>query len=272
MPVNLLFSIDDGYLDQFKVTLYSLVQNTSQKGLHIYVLQPQLLTKTDELTFFCHKLGVSYHPIVVDDTLFANAPTTDRYPKAIYYRLLAHEMLPDHLDKILYLDADILCLNDFMPLYQLDMAENLYAASSHIEDNEVMDFINKRRLQNVEASSYFNSGILLMNLKAIRQSVRAQDIFDYIDKHRAMLFLPDQDVLNGLYGHQTLLIPEQIYNYDARYSLLYLMRSNREWDLDWVINHTVFLHFCGREKPWKKDYRGRFSGLYKYVARKAGEI
>ncbi|MDQ0222115.1 glycosyltransferase family 8 protein [Streptococcus moroccensis] len=272
MSVNLLFSIDDGYVDQFKVTLYSVVKNCSQKDLAIYVLQPSVLEQSEAVTAYCKALGVSYHPIVVEDALFANAPTTDRYPKTIYYRLLAHEMLPDHLDKILYLDADILCLNDMMSLYQLDMTGMLYAAASHIEDNDMMDFINKKRLRNIEATSYFNSGVLLMNLEAIRQSVRAQDIFDYIDKHRTVLFLPDQDVLNGLYGHQTILIPEEIFNYDARYSLVYLMRSNREWDLDWVINHTVFLHFCGRDKPWKKDYRGRFSGLYKYVARKAGEV
>ncbi|MGT2784924.1 glycosyltransferase family 8 protein [Streptococcus merionis] len=272
MPVNLLFSIDDGYVDQFKVTLYSIVQNTSCKDLDIYVLQPQLLANNDEILAFCHKLGVSYYPIVVDDGLFAKAPTTDRYPKTIYYRLLAHEMLPDHLDKILYLDADILCLNDMMSLYELDLTGKLYAAASHVEDNEVMDFINKRRLKNQDAGFYFNSGVLLMNLRAIRQKVSRQAIFDYIDKHRAVLFLPDQDVLNGLYGHQTVLIPEEIFNYDARYSVLYLINSNREWDLDWVIEHTVFLHFCGRDKPWKKDYRGRYSGLYKYIARQAWKL
>lgn len=272
MTINLLFSIDNGYVDQFKVTLYSIVENCSDKQLAVYVLQPQLLEQSAAITAFCQALGVSYYPVVVDDALFANAPTTDRYPKTIYYRLLAHEMLPDHLDKILYLDADILCLNDLTSLYHLDMTGKLYAAASHIEDNDMMDFINKRRLQNEEAPSYFNSGVLLMNLSTIRQTVSAQAIFDYIEKYRSVLFLPDQDVLNGLYGHQTILIPEEIFNYDARHSLFYLIRSNREWDLDWVINHTVFLHFCGRDKPWKKDYRGRFSGLYKYVARKAWGI
>lgn len=103
-----------------------------------------------------------------------------------------------------------------------------------------------------------------MNLVAIRQSVRRQDILDYIEQNNHLLLLPDQDILNALYGHQTLQIPDQIYNYDARYNILYYTRSSGKWNLNWVIEHTVFLHFCGRDKPWKKDYRGRYSALYKH--------
>lgn len=59
------------------------------------------------------------------------------------------------------------------------------------------------------------------------------------------------------------------YLMKSRYSLIYQLKSRNEWDLEWVINHTVFLHFAGRDKPWKKDYRGRYSGLYKFMAKEA---
>lgn len=55
------------------------------------------------------------------EEVFEDAPTTNRYPETIYYRLLAHEYLPKELDKILYVDADILCLNDVVPLYKLNL-------------------------------------------------------------------------------------------------------------------------------------------------------
>ena len=51
-----------------------------------------------------------------------------------------------------------------------------------------------------------------MNLVAIRQSVRRQDILDYIEQNNHLLLLPDQDILNALYGHQTCKISIQIYN------------------------------------------------------------
>ncbi|MEX2805644.1 glycosyltransferase family 8 protein [Streptococcus sp. H31] len=263
-PLNLLYSIDDSYVDQFKVTLFSVWQNATVKNMAVYVLQKKLLHRNNEITDFCRQLGLAYFPVVIGEEAFEDAPTTNRYPETIYYRLLAHEYLPEHLDRILYMDADILCLNDIIPLYRLDLSDKLFAAASHTSDTNIPELVNKLRLRNFESEGYFNSGVLLMNLELGRQEVRRQDILSYIEKNSLLLFLPDQDILNALYGHKTLLIPDQIYNYDARYNILYFTRSSGKWDLDWVIEHTVFLHFCGRDKPWKKDYRGRYSALYKH--------
>lgn len=271
--MNLLFSIDDMYVDHFKVMLYSLVRQTKNRKLEIYVLQKTLLKRHTELIQYTQNLEVGYHPIIVGTEVFAQAPTTDRYPDTIYYRLLAHKFLPETLDRILYLDADMLCLNDFSSLYDMELGDQLYAAASHNTDGKFLDYVNKLRLKNVELeSSYFNTGVLLMNLPAIRKVVHQQTILDYIMQNRGRLILPDQDILNGLYANLVKPIPDEIYNYDARYSLIYQLKSRNEWDLEWVINHTVFLHFAGRDKPWKKDYRGRYSGLYKFMAKEALKI
>ncbi|MFA9413095.1 glycosyltransferase family 8 protein [Streptococcus sp. E29BA] len=262
--LNLLFSINDSYVDQFKVTLFSLVQQTPDRDLHVYLLQQPRLSREPEVEVFCRKLGVSYHALVIDKGAFADAPTSDRYPETIYYRLLAHEYLPDDLDKILYLDADILCINPVTALYDLDLGEQLYAAASHTEDANVTDVVNRLRLGDYESKNYFNSGVLLMNLTKIRQMVKREDIMTYIAARQNLLFLPDQDVLTALYGHHITLIPDQIYNFDTRYHLIYAAKSLGKWDLDWVMANTVFLHFCGRDKPWKPSYRNMFSGLYKH--------
>lgn len=265
--MNLLFVIDDAYVEQFKVVLFSIAQQMPRQDFQVYVMQKILLEKDAEIGHFVEKLGMVYHPIVVGEEAFAHAPTTDRYPDTIYYRLLAHEFLPAEVDKILYLDADLICLNDFRDLYEMEMGNQLFAAASHNEDGRLLDYVNKLRLNNFEMdSSYFNTGILLMNLEAIRHHVQRKDILDFIDKNRNRLILPDQDVLNGLYADRVMAIPDEIYNYDARYSLIYQTKSQGKWDLNWVIDHTVFLHFAGRDKPWKSNYRGRYSGLYKFIA------
>ena len=268
--MNLLFTIDDGYVKQFQTMLYSLVRQMPEEDFQVYVLQKTLLEKNEEVRLFAERLGVVYHPIVVGTETFSDAPTTDRYPDTIYYRLLAHEFLPEHLDKILYLDADMLCLNDVTALYEMDLGDKLYAAASHNADGKILDYVNKLRLQNFEMeSSYFNTGTLLMNLNAIRKVVKREAILDYIDRNRNRLILPDQDVLNGLYADMVVPVPDEIYNYDARYSLLYQAKSLGKWDLDWVIANTVFLHFAGRDKPWKADYTGRYAGLYKFIEKEA---
>ncbi|MCC9922903.1 glycosyltransferase family 8 protein, partial [Streptococcus agalactiae] len=92
---------------------------------------------------YTQNLEVGYHPIIVGTEVFAQAPTTDRYPDTIYYRLLAHKFLPETLDRILYLDADMLCLNDFSSLYDMELGDQLYAAASHNTDGKFLDYLNK---------------------------------------------------------------------------------------------------------------------------------
>ena len=104
----------------------------------------------------------------------------------------------------------------------------------------------------------------MMNLELIRREVDPADIFDYVEKHHHALILPDQDVLNSLYGTRILPLNESIWNYDARRFDTYRLASQGEADMDWVMQNTVCLHFCGKKKPWKPSYRGRFSALYKH--------
>jgi len=267
--MNLLFAIDDNVTQQLMTTLYSIKQNSTIEKYSVYVIQDQKLQKNDEIKSFCQKLGMHYHPVIIDDDQFDDAPTTDRYPKTIYYRLLAYKYLPKNVKRILYLDIDILVINDLKPLYTIDLKNYWYAAASHTS-LDMTDNLNKLRLGNYEAEGYFNSGIMLMDLEAIRENVKAEDIFNYINKMGAALLLPDQDILNGLYGQNIMKIPDELYNYDARMNPFYYAKSNGEWDIDWVINHTVILHFCGRDKPWRPEYKERFSGLYKHYQRKAG--
>ncbi|TCD46086.1 glycosyltransferase family 8 protein [Streptococcus sp. X16XC17] len=270
--INILFAVNDDYVDQLKVMIYSLHQQNKGKMLAIYNLQKQLLERHQEIENFCQRLNIHYYPVVMGDDAFSDAPTTDRYPETIYYRLLAHEYLPVDLEKILYVDADILTLNGFTSLYEMDLGDSLYAAASHVADSRILDMVNKLRLKNFENESYYNTGVMLLNLVAIRQTVKREDIMTYIIENGANLILPDQDILNALYGHLTLSIPDQIYNYDARYNVLYYARSNGLWNLEWVMEHTVFLHFCGRDKPWKSDYRSRYSGLYKHYQQLVKQI
>ena len=154
----------------------------------------------------------------------------------------------------------------------MELGASLYAAASHGSDDNMTDLVNKLRLQNFEAESYYNSGVLLMNLTEIRREVKRDAILDYIAQNSFKLFLPDQDVLNALYGHLTIQIPDELYNYDARYNVLYYARSKGEWDLDWMIENTVFLHFCGRDKPWLTEYHGRYAALYKHYQHRSRKV
>ena len=86
----------------------------------------------------------------------------------------------------------------------------------------------------------------------------------YLRDEVAPLLLPDQDVFNVLYGHRTLQIDDAIFNYDVRFFSAYLLKSDGQHTMNWVMRNTVFLHFCGRHKPWKNMCLSRFSALYQH--------
>ena len=115
-------------------------------------------------------------------------------------------------------------------------------------------------------NGYFNSGVLVMDLAAQRRELDPEDIFRYAADHAAELILPDQDLLNALYGSRVLPLDDSVYNYDARQFPQYLLLSGGEKTMEWVMDHTAVLHFCGRSKPWKPNALGRFVALYQHYA------
>ena len=260
--MNLLFSIDDRFYQQLLTVLYSIHLNSSVQDVDVYVITTNQFHRSAEMQRGCELLGMRYHPIVIPEDDFNDAPVTDRYPTTVYYRLLAHLYLPKDIHRILYLDADLLCINDLVPLYNVDLSGYMYASAIHTNLTNATEVINKIRLQNFDADGYYNSGVLLMNLDEIRQRVRPTEIFNYIRDH--VLLLPDQDVLNALYGKYIRSVPDELYNFDARNLRIYETISMGKCTLDWVMKNTVISHFCGRQKPWLvTTNHGKFTALYK---------
>lgn len=111
-----------------------------------------------------------------------------------------------------------------------------------------------------------------MDLAACRRKIDPQEVFSFVEKHGKELVLPDQDVLNAMYGNRVMELDDYIWNYDARHYNSYLLLSSGVADLDWVIRNTAILHFCGRAKPWKPGYVYRFGLLYKHYMRLAEQL
>ena len=180
----------------------------------------------------------------------------------MYYRLLAGHLLPPDVERVLYLDPDILVINPLRPLWETALGDHLFAACAHTGKTELVSSVNRVRL-GVE-NDYFNSGVLLMDLARCRQEIVPQELFDYAAAHMNTLILPDQDMLNALFGDRVLPLSDVRWNYDARDYHGYFVTSGGEVDMDWIMAHTAILHFCGKAKPWKRNYRYRFGALYKH--------
>lgn len=262
--MNILVTLDSNYLEPLRVMLYSLFVNNPGETFTVYVMHSRLRPEeVEDICRYAAEFGSTVEEIKLDDNCFRDAPVLLHWTKEMYYRLLAYTVLPEELDRILYLDPDILVINPITELYNLDLDGYLFAAAYHSIASRTL---NQLRLSPYEISHYYNSGVLLMNLQLQRKKVEEQAIYDFVEEFRTRLVLPDQDILNALFGREIKTLDEKIYNYDARYYRYYNLISGGVWDMDHVMRHTVILHFCGKKKPWKKDYNGRFQALYKHYA------
>lgn len=260
--MNLLLTLDENYLMPCKVMLDSFfASNPNEQGVTVYLLHSAISDdKLEELAGFCSGFGAELKPVAVDTALFENAPTSKRYPKEMYYRLLSPLILPQEVERVLYLDPDMLIINPLRPLWELNLYGKTFAAASHTGLTEMANGINQVRLDT--AHEYFNSGVMLIDLIAARKLVTAEDVFGCVREHEKELILPDQDVFNILYGKETQPIDDVIWNYDVRNYSKYLIRSTGKHDLNWVMQNTAVLHFCGKNKPWHEEYKNPFGMLY----------
>ena len=201
----------------------------------------------------------------VPETLFAGFPESERYPRQIYYRLVAPLLLPEDLERILYLDVDTVIINSLKELYQWDFQGNLYVGCTHTR--EFLTKLNRTRLKSEKAVAYINTGVLLMNLKQLREQISLEQIREYTCARKYALVLPDQDILTALYGDRVELADTMRYNLSDRLLMFWNADlTNEKRDLSWVRENAVVIHYCGKNKPWTDRYTGILGVFYQEVA------
>lgn len=257
--MNILVTLDENYIPYLNVMLSSLLCSNPDEYFGVYLLhsnvRKQMLKETELILCNHGELTV----IQVSDNRLENAPTSTRYPYEIYYRIFAAKYLPKELDRIIYLDPDLIVNKSLRELYEMDMKDYYFAAASHT--GPVLRKFNEVRLDMEEESPYINSGVMLMNLQLLRKEQCYEDVFEFIEKKKLLLILPDQDIISSLYGSKIYALDPFRYNMTE---ILYQRHTpfEKNLNLDWVREHSVIIHYCGRNKPWKDTYIGKLNIFY----------
>lgn len=261
-PIHILVTLDRGYLRQLLVMLTSLTTSDPHSRFEVHVMNSSL--SEGDLHYLRGRLrpgSCGVHDIKISDGMLAGAPVEERYPREMYYRLFAAQFLPAEIPRVIYLDPDLVVLGSLRPLWEMEMGESFFAACSHL--HRTFRRLNELRLDLPHESAYANSGVLLMNLDALRQQQDIGEVLRYIGENRQKLLLPDQDVINVLYGKRIIELNSLVFNLSDRYYRFYnLNPQNVRVDLEWVRKNTVIVHYCGRNKPWKPGYHGKLGVFY----------
>ncbi len=260
--MDLLFALDRGYIPAFLNCLRSILLNGGMDGYNVYVLHSDLDAPSQDAVRAALGDAGQCRFICVDPSLFDGLPVTKRYPRQIYYRIAAPMLLPSETERVLYLDADTLVINPLRELYAMDFTDAYYIACTHTR--RLTSRINQIRLGLGEDVPYVNTGVMVLNLAALREHLRMEDVHAYALEHQHTMLLPDQDIITSLYGEHILLADSLRFNLSDRLLAVHNATPAQEkLDLDWVRENTSIVHYCGRNKPWGKNpYHGILDIFY----------
>ncbi len=208
--IPVFFAVDDGYSPFLAVSIQSLADHASPENqysikiLHtdISVENKKKISKYQRENIDIEFVDLNYYIEKIQDKLY----TRDYYSKTTYFRLFIPNLYPQY-DKALYLDCDIVILDDIANLYGSDMGDNLVAAAPDdvIQTIKVFQDYVEKVVGVADHRNYFNAGILLMNLDELRK-FKFQEKFIYSLGKITFSVAQDQDYLNRLCKGRVKLI------------------------------------------------------------------
>lgn len=259
---NILCCPDNNYIPYCGIMLTSLFENNRDINFTVYIIAAKLKKTNKELL---EKLCCIYNNCIsfidIENNDLGNCPVRqgDHVSIAAYYRIFAPQLLPQNIDKILYLDGDIIINGSINNLYNTNIDN--YAFGAVIDE----DYLGEKKYTRLEIpfnKSYINSGVLLINLKYWREYNLVDQCLVYTKNNQEKIVLHDQDVLNAVLFDKIKLLP---ITYNFQTGFLYKITkldNDKRIELQNCLYTPIIIHYTGPCKPWHKDckhpYRKRF--------------
>lgn len=256
--MNILLAFNSNYYMPALVLLKSLLVNNQWcREIRIYVLYSDL--KPGEIRRFsqvAEESGIAkaiFLPVETDT--FQDAPLHLKWiSRETYYRLLAQEMLPESVERVLYLDVDMIVMGSLEEFYHQDFEGKLLVACNRYG----LGGVDPKRLEQLTLprdTIYFNAGTLLYDLAGQRQQIDPNILYEYPVLFYQQLKYGDQDVLNAVFYGLTKFADWRVYNcFDSN--------TTRQRQEDQVRRSCKIFHYNGRGKPWTERYWGRMAWLF----------
>lgn len=207
--INILCATDNNYAPYCGIMLTSLFDSNKDCHFVVYIFEDGSVAKenVDKYQRLAKKYGNEVVLKTIDENMVKGFPLKDNTYITIptYYRLLAAELLPDEIDKVIYLDCDIIINGDIKPLWNFNL--NGLALAGARDCMPSVD-LTCSRLGYPMLYDYINAGVLIYNLDYWRKNGLAEKVVDYINVDAPRLIWMDQDALNGALFDKKILISD----------------------------------------------------------------
>ncbi|MEY8354035.1 glycosyltransferase family 8 protein [Lachnospiraceae bacterium 54-53] len=270
--MNVVYASNDNYARHLAVSLYSLLDhNREARDIHVHVLSMGLSGQSRErLADVAGGFGRELTVVELGDLKerFAYEVDTGGFDLSIMARLFIGEVLPEETDRILYLDCDTVVCSSLKKLWETELGTFLLGA---VMEPTIYPAV-KEEIGLLPQAPYFNSGVLLIDMKRWREENAQKKLLDFYRSMGGKLFAGDQDTINGALKGRIKPLPPRYnfftnyryfrYSHLVRLSPVYgklTMQSFKE-----AKKHPAILHFMGDERPWKEGNRNHYRKAYEH--------
>lgn len=250
MHLDITCSTDDKYLQHCAAMLCSVFENNREHDITVHLLHHGLSADSQSfLLQIAERYGdkVIYYDVDMDKlgNVSINKQWHPNLSIATYYRLLLPSLLDKTIERIFYLDCDIIVLDDISPLFTIDM--DGYGVAG-VEDTTPGFDYHRRVMGMTLDQKAFCAGVLMINLKYWREHDCERHLLDFAHKMEKRLCLEDQDVLNHEFRNHWFKLP---YKYmRTPMAIAPLDRQQRWADVEEYVFNPVIIHYAAHVKPW----------------------
>lgn len=264
--IHILCATDDGYIPYYGIMLTSLFETNRDEHFYVYLLSSGLKKKSiDLLTSLFTKYGNTLYCINVDESQLSKCPIRpgDHVTLVTYYRLIAPQLLPKYINKILWLDGDIIVNGSLLELWNTSLCGKAIAAvpdESHFKDEIYQRLGLSRRIR------YSSAGVLLINLEYWREHHITERCMECIASDPDVLLFHDQDTINKILEKEKLELPVT-YNFQTGFILKWGFQNfSKEFQEEILCasSSPKIIHYSGPIKPWNKYNLHPYRALFNY--------
>lgn len=252
--VPIFFACNDKYVPYLDVAIISLVATVSkERDYKITVLKSDISEENQAILKRHATDNVSIEFFDVKEML---EPVKDKLPEmfyfsvAAYFRFFIETSFPQY-DKAIYLDSDVILLNDIGKLYDTDVGDNLLAAAyEQNTDRSPMFTDYVENIIGIPYYTYFNSGVMVMNLKEFRKFKVQERFLDMLTKYNFDSLAPDQEYLNVICHGRVKHLPTGWNKHsfpespEGELNLCHYALSNKPWHYADTINGEHFWKYA----------------------------
>lgn len=210
--MNILLTLNTYYARYAIVMLTSLLANNQGQHFEIYILFSELHEMfREDIEAFLNKNKCGVHFLQVDKELYSDFPKTEALTEECYFICLAHKILPDEVNKVLYLDSDIIVNGPVKELYEIELGEAYFAVCGQTISKIEGNYYKRESLP--EKGEYFNTGVILFNVDRMRRDIKEQTYREAAVKYNNKFQLADQGLLNIVFQDNLIYIDSYRYNF-----------------------------------------------------------